>query len=314
MPRPGTFEIEPVRATRTFEAAIEHLTEAIERAGLRTGERLPNEGALAEQLGISKPTLRQALRVLELSGLVDVRRGKSGGIFVVTDLVPSVAIFTAVKLEEEAAVDVLRARRVLERAVAHEAMRAASPGDLVELERTVDLLERHLGERPSVMRADAMFHRALVRSCRNETIQAAMRGVGRGLAPIRDAYSGGGAAGPQDPQVHRRQIAAMRRHDESAPEEAPYEHFRMLKTQFAKGIGRRWSDDSPCAHAARSRPPAADAQAETGVDQPETSVVTARGSASNTASSTSPRSSLSTWNARGRSQRTRRSGRRRGGP
>jgi GntR family transcriptional repressor for pyruvate dehydrogenase complex len=124
------FSVEPVRTTRTFEAAIEHLTEAIERAGLRTGERLPSEGALAEQLGISKPTLRQALRVLELSGLVQVRRGKAGGIFVVTDLVPSVAIFTAVKLEEEAAVDVLRARQIRGRAAAHQAMRTATSSDL----------------------------------------------------------------------------------------------------------------------------------------------------------------------------------------
>src|SRR5262245_66230137 len=152
MPATRTFEVEPVRATRTFEAAIEHLTEAIERAGLRTGDRLPNEGTLAVQLGISKPTLRQALRVLELSGLVEVRRGKSGGIFVVTDLVPAVAIFTAVKVEEKAAVDVLRARRVLERAVAHEATRTATAADFVELERTVELLERHLGGRPGVFR------------------------------------------------------------------------------------------------------------------------------------------------------------------
>jgi GntR family transcriptional repressor for pyruvate dehydrogenase complex len=72
---PARFVVEPVRTARTFEAAIEHLTEAIEHAGLRTGERLPNEGALAEQLVISKPTLRQELRVLELSGLVEVRRG-----------------------------------------------------------------------------------------------------------------------------------------------------------------------------------------------------------------------------------------------
>jgi DNA-binding FadR family transcriptional regulator len=171
-----------------------------------------------------------------------VRRGKSGGIFVVTDLVPSVAIFTAVKLEEEAAVDVLRARRVLERAVVHEAMRMATPADLVELERTIELLERHLGERPSVMRADAMFHRALVRSCRNETIQTAMRGVARGLSPIRDAYSGGVAYDGRTLEVHRRQIDAMRRHDEDALEQVLDEHFRMLETQFAKGIGRRWSD------------------------------------------------------------------------
>jgi GntR family transcriptional regulator, transcriptional repressor for pyruvate dehydrogenase complex len=239
---PARFEIEPVRTARTFESAIEHLTEAIEQAGLRAGDRLPNEGVLAEQLGISKPTLRQALRVLELSGLIDVRRGKSGGIFVATDLVPSVAIFTAVKVEEEAAIDVLRARRVLERAVAQEAMRVATAADLGGLERTVELLERHLGERPSVMRADAMFHRALVRGCRNETIQAAMRGVGRGLAPIRDAYSGGVAYDRQTLDVHRRQIAAMRQHDAGRLDEVLDEHFRMLETQFAKGIGRNWSD------------------------------------------------------------------------
>jgi GntR family transcriptional repressor for pyruvate dehydrogenase complex len=236
------FEIQPVRATRTFEAAIEHLTEAVERAGLRTGDRLPNEGALAEQLGISKPTLRQALRVLELSGLVEVRRGKAGGIFVVTDLVPAVAIFTAVKVEEAAAVDVLRARRVLERAVVYEAMQAATAADLLELERTVDLLERHLGERPSVMRADAMFHRALVRSCRNETIQTTMRGVARGLAPIRDAYSGGIGRDKQTLDVHRRQLDAMRRRDDHTLDAVLDEHFRMLETQFARAIGRRWSD------------------------------------------------------------------------
>jgi DNA-binding FadR family transcriptional regulator len=121
-------------------------------------------------------------------------------------------------------------------------MRVATPADLVELERTVDLLERHLGERPSVMRADAMFHRALVRACRNETIQAAMRGVARGLAPIRDAYSGGVPYDRQTLDVHRRQLTAMRGRDEKELDEVLDEHFRMLETQFAKGIGRRWGE------------------------------------------------------------------------
>jgi GntR family transcriptional repressor for pyruvate dehydrogenase complex len=242
MAAPTTFEIEPIRTTRTFEAAIEHLTEAVERAGLQTGDRLPNEGVLAAQLGISKPTLRQALRVLELSGLVDVRRGKTGGIFVATDLVPAVALFSAVKLEERAAIDVLRARRVLERAVAHEAMSCARAPDFAALERTIDLLERHLGERPSVMRADAMFHRALVRSCHNGTIQVAMHDVARGLSPIRDAYSGGLAHDRQTLDVHRRQLEAMRGRDADGLDAILDEHFRMLETQFARGIGRRWSD------------------------------------------------------------------------
>jgi DNA-binding FadR family transcriptional regulator len=236
------FAVQPIRATRTFEAAIEHLTEAIEHARLRHGDRLPSESELAAGLGISKPTLRQALRVLELSGLLTVKRGKGGGIVVASDLVPAVAISSAVALEEDAAVDVLRARRVLERAVALEATRAATAADLAELERTIDLLERHLGDRPSVFRLDAMFHRALWRACHNATIQAAMRGVARGLAPIRDAYPGGMERDLQTLDVHRRQLAAMRKRDLQALEPVLDEHFRMLEDAFADGIGRAWDD------------------------------------------------------------------------
>ncbi len=232
------FAIEPIRATRTFEAAIEHLTEAIERAGLRRGDRLPSETELAIGLGISKPTLRQALRVLELSGLVTVRRGKGGGIVVASDLVPSTELSTAMAMEEHAVVDALRARRVLERAVACEALERATAGDLAELERTIDLLERHLGERSSVMRADAMFHRALVRACHNATIQAAMRGLARALAPIRDAYSGGMERDRDTLDVHRRQLDAMRRRDRGALEAVLDEHLRMLEDAFAEAIGR----------------------------------------------------------------------------
>ena len=231
------FAIEPIRATRTFEAAIENLTEAIERARLRRGDRLPSESELALALGISKPTLRQALRVLELSGLVTVRRGKGGGIVVASDLVPS-ALSTAVAVEESAVIDALRARRVLERAVALEALERATDADLAELERTIDLLERHLGERSSVMRADAMFHRAMVRACHNATIQAAMHVLARSLAPIRDAYSGGVERDRDTLDVHRRQLDALRRRDRDDLERVLDEHLRMLEDAFAEAIGR----------------------------------------------------------------------------
>ncbi len=232
------FDVEPIRTTRTFEAAIEHLTEAIERSRLRAGDRLPNEADLAAKLEISKPTLRQALRVLELSGMLTVRRGKSGGIFLASEVISTMAVTSALKLEESAAIDTLHARRVLERAVALEAAERASANDYDELERTVALLERHLGERPAVMRVDAMFHRALVRSCHNATIEGAMRGVARGLAPIRDAYPGGAEQDAETLDVHRDQLRAMRARDADALERVLDRHFRMLESSFAAGIGR----------------------------------------------------------------------------
>lgn len=232
---------QPVQTTRTFEAAIENIVEGVERARLRRGDQLPNEGELAAQLGISKPTLRQALRVLERAGLLSVRQGKGGGLFVEADLIPSEAILGAVALEESFIVDVLRGRRVLETAVTEYAASVATPDDYAEIERSIDLLRRHLGDRAMVMRADAMFHRAVVRAARNQTLQEAMRDVGRDLAAIRDAYSGGLGQDERTLDVHTRQLEAMRSRDRRALAAVLDEHFRMLEEAFADAIGRTWA-------------------------------------------------------------------------
>ena len=183
--------VEPVRTSRTFEAAIENLLEGIERARLRLDDRLPTEEQLAGQLGISKPTLRQALRVLERSGLLRVRAGKGGGIFIASDVIPVDAISQNVEVEAEDAVDVLRGRRVLEGAVTVMAAHAATEEDYAGIERTNELLRRNIGDRPRVMGANAMFHRAVIRACHTQTLQSAMRNLESELAAIRDTYQGG---------------------------------------------------------------------------------------------------------------------------
>lgn len=232
---------EPVSSTRTFERAIDHLVDGIERARLRTGDRLPNEGDLCDQLQISKPTLRQALRVLERAGLLRVRRGSGGGVFLASDLVPTDLISGFVALEEHAVVDVLVGRRIVETGATNLALVSASDDDFAEIARTIDLLRRNLGDRPQVMRADAAFHRAVSYACHNKPLQASMRIVARDLAPIRDAYHGG----EEDAvtlDVHTRQLDVMQRR--AAGDLVPVldEHFRMLETDFAESIGKSWEE------------------------------------------------------------------------
>jgi GntR family transcriptional repressor for pyruvate dehydrogenase complex len=230
----------PVESTRTFEAAIARILEGIERGRLRRGDRLPPEQELAAELGISVPTLRQALIVLGRAGVLDVRPGKKGGIFLVSDLIPTEAISHAVALEEDAAADALRARRVIEPAVVLHAARVATDEDYLELERTVELLRAHVGDRPLVMQADAMFHRALVAACHNETLQESMRVVARRLAPIRDAYGGGVDNDRKTLEVHEQQINAMRARDEKRLLSVLDRHLRLLENPFAAAIGRSW--------------------------------------------------------------------------
>jgi GntR family transcriptional regulator, transcriptional repressor for pyruvate dehydrogenase complex len=229
--------VEPVATERTFEQAIDRIIEGIERSRLRSGDRLPNEAELAEQLGISKPTLRQALRVLERAGLVEVRRGGKGGIFLAGDLIPVDLLRSQVVAEEQHVVETLVGRRVIEGGVTRVAALVATEEDFAEIERTVELLAANTGSRPSVMRADAAFHRAVSRASHNRTMQAAMRLLAKELAPIRDAYPGG----PEDDKltldIHRRQLEAMRRRDLDLLDEVLDQHFSQLEDLFARAVG-----------------------------------------------------------------------------
>ena len=73
---------EPVSSRRTFEEAVEQIAEKIKSGDLHIGDRLPSERELAAQMRISRPTLREAVRTLAEAGVLEVRRGQSGGIFV----------------------------------------------------------------------------------------------------------------------------------------------------------------------------------------------------------------------------------------
>jgi GntR family transcriptional repressor for pyruvate dehydrogenase complex len=228
----------PIESSRTFEAAIEHLVEGIESAGLRSGARLPTERELAAQLNISIPTLRQALTVLARSGLVDSRQGKGGGWFVTSDLVPVDAISAAVAVEEELAIETLCARRLVESSITRYVALTATESDIAQLEWANELLERHIDDRESVMEADAAFHRALVRAARNRPLQEAMRPISRQMPAIRDAYGGGREDNVKTLRIHRRQTKAIRERDLEELDRALDVHLRMLEDLFADAIGR----------------------------------------------------------------------------
>jgi len=72
----------PVRTGNAFEETVERILQAIKLGVVGHGERLPAERELATRLGVSRETLREALRSLQQAGYVDIRRGRYGGAFV----------------------------------------------------------------------------------------------------------------------------------------------------------------------------------------------------------------------------------------
>jgi len=74
----------PVPVRNAFEVTVERLAQSIRLGVLTDGERLPPERELAETFGVSRVTLREAIRALRDAGLVESRRGRAGGTFVVS--------------------------------------------------------------------------------------------------------------------------------------------------------------------------------------------------------------------------------------
>src|SRR3954468_17304275 len=120
---------EPVRTRRTFEEAADQIAEKVRNGELRTGDKLPGERARAAQMEISRPTLREAIAVLVEAGLLTVRRGPGGGMFVATDVVPVELVRQRSSMRPGGVASVLEAPRLLEPRVAQLAAVRATEED-----------------------------------------------------------------------------------------------------------------------------------------------------------------------------------------
>jgi GntR family transcriptional repressor for pyruvate dehydrogenase complex len=130
---------------------IESLRHDIAAGVLARGERLPNERELARQFGVSQPTIREVVRVLDTMGLIDVRHGS--GAYVTGDGREFLArsLDTLLQLERVGIVDVLEVRGALGLYTAQRAVENATEAEIEEIEQIADALE-HVGEERSIHR------------------------------------------------------------------------------------------------------------------------------------------------------------------
>ncbi len=149
------FSTVPVR--NAFEVTVERLAQSIRLGVLVEGDHLPPERELAETFGVSRVTLREAIKALREVGLVESRRGRGGGTFVAA---PAQELSRTVRAPTESLEDVLALRRVVEPgAAALAASRTLTAADRASLRRYLDLAG---DATPAVRRrADSRLHLAI---------------------------------------------------------------------------------------------------------------------------------------------------------
>ena len=163
---------EPVQTVTTFEETVERLGTAIRLGLLPPGAQLPPERDLAEQMGISRSTLRQSLTALTQSGHLVAVRGRGGGWFVADPLPPAQS--EPVELSEwrelldyRVAIEVGAVVLASERAEAHE---------IAQLRRHVERM-REVDDFPTFRQADVFFHLGLAEAAGSSRLVAAMTEV-----------------------------------------------------------------------------------------------------------------------------------------
>jgi DNA-binding FadR family transcriptional regulator len=162
-----------VRHVRAFESVIQQVESAIVQGSLAVGDRLPSERELQALLDVSRNTLRESLRVLEQKGLVEIRKGNRGGIFVrqlnADCMAESLGLF--VQSQRITMEQISEFRQDLEGLVTRRAARQAGPGRMGEVERRLAGAEGLANQGPAqweaFMQADKDVHLALARLAGN---------------------------------------------------------------------------------------------------------------------------------------------------
>src|ERR1700760_3654272 len=165
------------RFPRTRSDASEHIALEIrrylERRELEPGDRIGTEQELAAEFGVSRPTLREGLRLLASSHLIRVGRGRSGGIFVARapnggrSRNVSGSIATMLGAESVSLSELLDARLFLEVPLAGLAARHAGPDTATRLQAAIDDASGHAPGTEPFNDADGRFHRILAEASGN---------------------------------------------------------------------------------------------------------------------------------------------------
>ena len=174
-----------VRDEPVYASTQSKLREFIVAEGLEPGARLPAERELARQLGVSRTSLRQALTVLRVEGLVDVRRGD--GIYLLrdaTDVIPPIAGELAANSELPALGEV---RNALEAFAARSAAQRRTDDDLAEMVAALRLMESELAEGEPGLLGDRAFHSSVRAASHNEVLDRLLLLIAEGAARIAEA-------------------------------------------------------------------------------------------------------------------------------
>ena len=226
--------LEPVKRSRIYEHIVEQIHALIREGRWAPGDQIPPERELAERFRVSRTSVREALRALEMQGIIDSRQG--GGTFVRTadreTLVPPLA--AAILRGQRELAEVLEVRELIEPGIARLAAVRATDEHVSELEGLLESQRACIAEQRSFVEEDTAFHYTLARAADNHILLRLHNVILDLLRESRQSY----LHVPERPQMSLRGHEAILRAIKARDGDAAYRASLAHITEVRDGILR----------------------------------------------------------------------------
>ena len=228
MPTPIKSDFEVVRRNKVYEDVAKQLERQILKK-LKPGDKLPSERELAEMLQVSRSSIRDAIRGLELMGLVEPRQGAGT---IVRELSAESLLnpfASALKHRHELVSELLDFRKMLEPPLAARAATHATADEISEMEEILQRQQKKLADGEAAIAEDAEFHYSVALASGNSVVLKLLDMVMDLLRDTRERSLQLEGRPQKSLAGHRRILAAIKRHDAEAAKAAMRRHIEDIE-------------------------------------------------------------------------------------
>lgn len=239
-------QFNPTSVKRPRLQVEEQLRDAIAAGQLQQGDKLPSEAGLAELFGVSRATIREALRSLAAAGLISTQAGATGGSFVRQIGPAELAEMIAASIRATMVLgtidhsQVSAVRAMLELPAARLAAMNRSDADVAAIREVLDSERAVNVEDPSVAPLDAMFHYLIARATQNDVLAALLGALHELVQPVRLVRHSAESARAAVRQ-HRDILEAVAGGDPDRAETATRAHLEHIADVAANAPNRPFS-------------------------------------------------------------------------
>jgi GntR family transcriptional repressor for pyruvate dehydrogenase complex len=226
--------LRPVRKVTVVDDIIGQIKGLLRRNRFTAGTRLPSERDLARKLGVSRPSVREALRTLEQLGVLDTRQGSGTQVATSGSRLLKTPLEFLLMLDQPTIAEVHETRALLEIHLAGRAAERRTDEDLRAMEQAMAEMRAHLARPHEVTDPDVRFHGAIATAAHNRLLERMMHCIQENIRSLIDAAWPGNRSMRSSHESHEKILRAIRRREAAAARRAMTEHMDITREELRR--------------------------------------------------------------------------------